>query len=298
MQRQQVDISNDPRAAVFQAVYLEALERGATDRDARATAEDVCDRLHLPDSRPEDGSRYPENEDAPAFYDLRSEQDYTYPNGKRKVKLASGPNAHKPVPVKRNPADIDTIVIHQTACEFGISKQAIKLAGGDRELAKARRALDVACHALAFREGFFVAAHPLLVYVNHGNRLNDRSLGIEIEGRYCGIADDPATLPREDLDTTYGGPPTELTDVTISTACAALTWLVEEASEQGINIKYIMAHRQSSDDRRSDPGEEIWKRIVLDFAVRVLGLDTQPQNTWREGRSIPLAWDPDGKGKY
>lgn len=293
--RQQLNLY-DIRSAVFQASYLEAVERGATERDARSTAEDVCDRLHLPDSQ--EGTAESEHQEAPSFYDLRAEQDYRYPNGKHKVKLASGPNAVNPVPVMRKPEDIDTIVIHQTACEFGVSAQAIKLAGGDRDLAKARRALDVACHALAFRQGFFVAAHPLLAYVYHGNRLNDRSLGIEIEGRYPGLVDDPNTLPREDLDTTYGGHPTELTETTIVTANAALTWLVEEASEHGINIKYIMAHRQSSDDRRSDPGEEIWKQVVLEFATRVLGLETKPENTWREGRSIPLAWDPDGKGKY
>jgi hypothetical protein len=295
--REQPNFREDPRSAVFQAVYLEAMERGATERDARATAEDVCDRLRIPDSQTGTGD-HALTDGAPGFYDLRSEQDYLYPNGKHKCKLVSGANAPKRVPLRRDPKKIDTIVIHQTACEFGISAQAIKLAGGDRDLAKARRALDVACHALAFRAGFFVAAHPLLDYVYHGNRLNDRSLGIEIEGRYCGLMDDPSTLPREDLDTTYGGPPTELTETTIATSCAALTWLVEEASEQGIDIRYIMAHRQSSNDRRSDPGEEIWKEVVLGFAVNILGLETMPHNTWREGYSIPRQWDPNGKANY
>jgi len=281
---QRVTLSRD---VVIDAVYLESIERGLSPRESIAAAEDVADRLRLGDDGcPDDGP------DA-GFYDLRAEQDYKYPGGKRKVKLrAPG------VPVRRNMADIDTIVVHQTAAEYGVSKRAIANAGGDVELARARRALDVACHVMAFRPGYFVAAHDLDVYVNHGNRYNSTSFGIEIDGRYPGLMDNPDTAAREDITTTWGGNPTTLTDTTVRAACAAIGWLVVEGRKAGAPVSKIVSHRQSNNNRRSDPGQEIWQRVVLDFARDELGLEPVRTSPWREGRPVPLAWDPEGIGPY
>lgn len=285
------------RDVVVEAVYLEARERGLSDREARSFAEDVADRLRLDDeqrSGPPDTAYDTRDEscvgDVP-FYDLRTEQDFVYPGGKNKVRKRG-----RSV-VMRNPADIDTIVIHQTAVEFGVSRRAIANAGGDVELARARRALDVACHAMAFRQGYFVAAHPLLAYVNHANRFNATSLGMEIDGRYPGLTDDPSTVPREDLLTTWGGEPTELTNTTMGAAFAALRWLVEEGRALGCPITKIVSHRQSSDNRRSDPGEEIWRRLVLASASK-LGLVVVRESPWNQGRHVPTAWDDKGIGAY
>jgi hypothetical protein len=63
-------------------------------------------------------------------------------------------------------------------------------------------------------------------------------------------------------------------------------------------IEYIHAHRQSSGTRRSDPGEELWQKVVLEFAVPVLGLKTEPSRVLKDGRPIPESWDLDGSGAY
>lgn len=278
-----------PGDAVYTATLLECRERGMNIREAESFADDVCDRLRMV------AGDAPSDAPGPALLDLRHKQDYIYPGGKRKAKTVDRQNR---VPFMRKPSDVNAIVIHQTACEFGVSKRAVRL-HGDPETARAHRALDVACHVLAFRNGYYVAAHDLRVQVNHAGRLNDRSLGLEIEGRYPGLMDDPGTVPREDLDTTWGGPPTELTDRTVETACAALKWMVEEAARYGAEIEYVYAHRQSSDSRRSDPGEEIWQRVVLEYAVPVLGLKTRPERALGKGRRIPVVWDADnGMGEY
>lgn len=285
-----VDLDANARDAVYEAVRLEARERGMNDRDAASCAEDVCDRLRYTDHAEDHTGIAPES----MLIDLRTEQDYVYPNGKRKVKTV---DRYGRVPFMRDPTTVDSVVIHQTACEFGVSKRAVKRYG-DVEMARARRALDVACHALAFRNGYFVAAHDVRVYVHHANRLNERSLGLEIEGRYPGLMDDPATMAREDLKTTWGGKPTELTDLCVETACDALKWLVEEGRKYGMPIKYIWAHRQSSDNRRSDPGQELWQRVVLEYAVKELDLVTQVETKWRQGYSVPTQWDANGVGDY
>jgi hypothetical protein len=38
--------------------------------------------------------------------------------------------------------------------------------------------------------------------------------------------------------------------------------------------------------------------VVLEYAVPVLGLKTNPRFTIGGGRMIPKSWDPDGMGSY
>jgi hypothetical protein len=224
------------------------------------------------------------------FYDLRLDRKPEKP----KVKLVRGQ------PVWREPSKVDAIVIHQTAAAYGASAAQVKAAGGDRELALARRALRVACHAMAFRGGFYVAAAPLRWYVQHGNGLNAQSLGLEIDGLYSGLEDDPETFPRrEDRDTTWSaGAPCVLTETTIEAAREALRWLVETGRAEGMPIEYVYAHRQSSATRRSDPGAAIWREIVEAYAIPVLGLRSERGRTWGDGRAIPVEWSPAGEGAY
>ena len=271
---------------VFAAVYEGALDGGASPREAQNIADAVCDRLRL------DGEPSQASWTSPSFYDLRDEQDYVYPRGANKVRKRGGSV------VMRDPSAIDTIIVHQTGCEFGVSKRAIATAGGDVELARARRALDVACHVLAFRNGYFVAAHPLLAYVNHAGRDNAPSLCLEIEGRYPGIADKPHTMAREDLNTTWGGEPTTLTSQTVGASIAALSWMIQKARALGCPIAKIKTHRQSSDTRRSDPGEEIFKRVVL-VVAELFDLEVVYESLSRHGRPVPVEWDAEnGIGSY
>lgn len=193
--------------------------------------------------------------------------------------------------VRRDMKDVDGIVLHQTAVWYGVSKNQIRNADGDKHEALHRRGLRVACHAIAFGGekagiddcGHAIATNPLEWYVYHGNGLNDRSLGLEIEGKYPGL---------------IGSKGDVASDKIIKAACDALKYLVEEGRRQGAPIKYLWAHRQSSSTRRADPGEELWKKVGLEYGVKVLGLETQPHKTWGKGRPIPLEWDPDGKGNY
>jgi hypothetical protein len=174
---------------------------------------------------------------------------------------------------------IDGIVVHQTATPFGVSKAAVKAAGGDVELAKHRRALGVAAHMTAFDTGTAVLAHPIEWYVYHGNALNARSLGLEVEGLF------PGTMGKKEL---FAG------NLELASR-DGLEYLVRKGREAGMPIKYIWAHRQSSMTRVDDPGEEIWRKLVLGFAVPMLGLSTQSEYV-SGGRTIPPEWKPEWLG--
>ena len=191
--------------------------------------------------------------------------------------------------VERDPRIVTGIGIHQTACVFGPS--------GDIDR-RNRRALNVPCHALAFRDGTFVTAFPMNWYVYHGNALNEFTYGLECEGQYPGLPDDPTTPKREDEQTTWGGDPTPLDDLAIETFRAALKHLYEEGLKLGSPLQYVWAHRQANGVKVSDPGYGIWKHVVLDYAVAKLGLKTQPEKFWRDGKPVPPQWDPKGVGKY
>lgn len=191
--------------------------------------------------------------------------------------------------VERAPKDITTIVVHQTACVFGPLEQPDK---------RHVRALGVACHALAFNDGVVALPNPLPWYVWHGNEFNPVSLGLEIEGHFPGLPDDPSTPRREDIATVWGGKATPLTATLVEASCAALDYLVAKGRELGMPIEFIAAHRQSSDTRRSDPGWEIWRTVVLEYAVPKLGLKTLPSYAIGNGRPIPKEWDPHGVGRY
>jgi hypothetical protein len=189
----------------------------------------------------------------------------------------------------RDPKTVCGVTVHQTACVFGPQADPEK---------KHLRAMNVPAQALAFRDGFYVITAPLLWYLYHGNSLSGPTLGLEIEGMYCGLTDDPSTVAREDIKTTWGGKPTPLDALTIATARAALGFLVEEGRKEGMPIEFVYAHRQSNEDKPSDPGQEIWEHVVLDYAVKVLGLKTQPQRAFGHGRPIPKQWEPGALASY
>lgn len=192
-------------------------------------------------------------------------------------------------PVVRDPSTVKGITIHQTAVKYCVAEYQIKAADGDERLALARRSLQVACHMMAFHDGFLAWPNPLDWYVYHGNGWNATELGIEIDGLYPGV----------ELGKTWNKKKaTQITPKLIMAACAGIELLVREGRKMGMPIEYIHAHRQSSATRRDDPGEQLWKQVVLDFCVPILGLKTEPERAIGDGRPIPLEWDPNGKGAY
>ncbi len=191
----------------------------------------------------------------------------------------------------RNPKTVTGIVLHQTAVSYGITAAQIKASQGDREMALARRALNVACHALAFRPSMVAITNEVSTYVHQANGLNSHTLGLEVDGLYAGVEGDPKTV--------WGGKTTtEKTELTIASACVALRELVRMGREAGAAITMLYAHRQAAADRRSDPGEWLWKEVALKYGRDVLGLQVLTDYKLDDGRPIPNAWDPSSPHPY
>ncbi|KKN25518.1 hypothetical protein LCGC14_0884060 [marine sediment metagenome] len=264
----------------------DALQQFAEDHDLKWTpliAKDVAEALAKKEKTsptitlPEpDASCY----DLSKVIDLTSIQhDPPAPvRGKMKWKIG-----HSGRVVKRNPKTVTGITVHQTDTDLGVGKARLKKYNGDYTRARRERALEVACHMYAFNEGEAIHTCPFEWYVWQANGLNRTTLGLEIEGKFPGLMEDGEKLAGVEL---------------IDAACLSLTYMVEKARAMGMPIKDIYGHRQSSDQRRRDPGEELWRRVVLQYAVPVLKLTPHQDFTVGKGSPIPKVWDPDGVGAY
>lgn len=201
--------------------------------------------------------------------------------------------------VIRSPDVVEGITIHQTAVTFGARPEHRRKAAelGDPSLAVALRvAEDVPAHAVAL-EGRLVLKSPLCAVLNHAGKLNTPTMGLEIEGRFSGLLDDPSTVADEAARTTWGDV-SRLTNITaprLDAAAEGLRQLVLLGRAEGMPLKYVYAHRQSSGDRRSDPGAALW--LALRPIWLGLGLVERPTFTVGKGRPLPSGWGPYG-GKY
>lgn len=210
-------------------------------------------------------------------------------NGKRKWRVRNG------TVVRRRPKNIDKIVFHQTAARFGVSKRQLREADGDKRVALAKRGQSISTPITVFYndgDPFVAYCYDLDWYSYHGNDFNSTGVGFEIDGDFPGLMNDPNTAYRKKDN------PDVLSYLHKCAACRAVRLIVDDGRKMGMPLKYVVAHRQSSPTRRSDPGEQIWKEVVLDYAVRELGLETVPDLIQKKGYSIPKQWDPDGPGDY
>lgn len=259
--------------AIVYPELVEALLAGAEDDDAPVlTATPECSGLACKAI-----GGFP-------VYDLRRERVYTRPQ----IRMDEPGRPHI-----RRPEAVVGIVLHQCGVPFGVSAAQLRAAGGDRALALATRALRIAAHGTTFRadpsgaHGPIIAiASELLVHVNGGNGCNPVAINLEVDGLYRGLVRHPHRAKGE-----------ALAEETALAACAMLRWTVEHAALEGIYLRYLWAHRQSSATRRSDPGEEMW-RSIADWARRELGLAWQPERTWGDGRPLAREWGVPFGGAY
>ncbi len=204
---------------------------------------------------------------APGFIDARRHYDGTsYPNR----------NAWKA---------IDTLCWHQMAVDGGKGWERWK---------------RLAIHIVVPRKGPTALTNSLDRRVPHGHGWNSRSVGFEVEGHYAGVVSRPETHWKPQGATGSRVNPQYLTEPAVLGAIAAAEWSIAEVAKNGGEIKYCGAHRQSYGAKTSDPGELVWKRIVLPL-MQKYGLKTAPvlKHHKYPGRPIPEAWDPSQTGvKY
>ena len=178
------------------------------------------------------------------------------------------PKAHL---VKVRPwTQITAIVLHQTACTLGERPQ---------------RWHSVPIHVGITKHGRMLHLNDLTYNLPHANGFNSRSVGIEIDGSYEGVEGQRHTW-------WAGGQaqPDTLSQAAVQACREAIIWLCEEVRHHGGQITHILAHRQSSKDRVSDPGSAIWQALGV-WAQHSLGLLDGGEGYAQGGLPIPREWD-------
>ncbi len=188
-----------------------------------------------------------------AFHDRRKTAARSHDHGKRKPPTG--------------------ICLHQTACLLG---------------ERPERWDTVGAHIGITRGGQVIWLHDFDRLVWHGNGWNQGTIGIEIDGLYAGIEGDETTV-WNDPRTTHREQGMTLTPEAAQAARDTARWIRETVP----SVNVIVAHRQSSATRRSDPGQAIWQQVALQS-----GLKTANWTTLGDGLKVPREWDPASTAKY
>lgn len=174
-------------------------------------------------------------------------------------------------------SEIDGITWHQTSCDM--PKDPMRWG-------------NVNVHGAVLREGRPLLINPVTDFVWHAQRLSRRSIGIEIEGNFRGLTNKSNTLWKP------GGGPHHLTQEMIDAAFWLTEYYCNKVNSHGGSLKYMFAHRQSSDMREADPGQEIWESIVIPAAEK-FGLRF-PSGNFKvgSGKPVPREWQPGQPTRY
>jgi len=179
---------------------------------------------------------------------------------------------------RRRAYSVTSVVLHQTGCEMPRNPS-----GWDR----------LNAHLGITQEGILIIQNDPLDLIHHAQRLSSMSIGIEIEGNFCGIGGDMSTLWKG------GGGPHRLNQKMLDALDRAFRWLKQWFDMNGAFWRHIYAHRQSKDTRIADPGQEIWEMVALPWLFELENVDDGGKNFCiGSGRPIPMEWAAGSRPPY
>jgi len=180
------------------------------------------------------------------------------------------------------------VTLHQTATVLGENPE---------------RWDNVACHFAITRSGKIIYVNDITKRVSHGNGFNSYTVGIEIDGHFAGLEslNDKGEWVIDEK--TYWRPkklpnrvPLSVTQAQADACKALIRWLKRYVDGNGGLFEYVLAHRQSSIMRISDPGQKCWQLIavpLLEEGFKDGGPDFYIlDHTGRAGYPLCEDWDP------
>lgn len=166
--------------------------------------------------------------------------------------------------------------LHQTACEMG-----------ERE----GRYNEIGAHFVVLPSGKALWMHDLTRLIVAANGWNTQTVSIEIVGLFAGIEGDPHTV--------WDDPSTKLREIARAPTEAQMNstrwlvrWIHAEIARHGGKHNALVAHRQASASRESDPGSAIWNGVALPLHAELGLTDGGVGFTLGDGLPIPESWDP------
>jgi len=170
----------------------------------------------------------------------------------------------------RDMSEVDTIVLHQTATRLG------------NEPGEYYR---IAAHVAVNSAGEVFYVNDLSFFIYHAHAYSRNSISLTVDGNFAGIEGETQITGAGALGKTH-----ELTGEQVTGAQQAILWIVGECAKLGANITDIVAHRQSSNQKQTDPGSALWRSVAI-WAQRELGLVNRFYEVLGSGYPIPRQWD-------
>ncbi|MGH8783566.1 MAG: N-acetylmuramoyl-L-alanine amidase, partial [Cupriavidus necator] len=164
----------------------------------------------------------------------------------------------------RKPGDVYALVLHQMGCCFA-PKDPLK------------RFLTLNAHFAILPDGRILQLHPLTALLWASNGFNKGSVAVEFAGNF------PSTRGRWWQGDKFGR--NQVTAAQIEAGRYLVRYL-----QRTMNLRVVLAHRQSSGSRENDPGPDIWSQVGQ-WAVETLGLsDGGAGFKVGSGNAIPQVW--------
>lgn len=186
-------------------------------------------------------------------------------------------------------SSINGIVLHRTSCVIG-----------DRVLQHAK----TNAHCAVTMGGNIYLIHDWTLGIFHGHSLSERTIGIEFDGNPEGFPGggywiDPDYKKNGKPLDKYKGQigPHPITEQQVKASWVLLDIILKEVKAGGGNIVNILAHRQSTSERASDPGWDCWKKIAIPWQEKIRAADTIGVKI-KTGQPIPKEWNPDSPYKW
>lgn len=184
------------------------------------------------------------------------------------------------VPAHRTWHETTGITLHQTACDMG---------------ERIERYDTMGAHWGVLRSGRIIRLCDNNRVVYHGNGWNARCVGIEVNGLYAGDEANPLATTWDDPSTAKREQPQQVTPEAMLSLRMLCRFIAYDIASNGGALKVLCAHRQSSQDRRNDPGSAIWRQAAIPVSNE-LGLNYGGVGFTVGGYAIPECWDPAAKG--
>ncbi len=198
---------------------------------------------------------------APVFIDARSQSSKAEKRGLRDTKLLD-------------------IIWHQTDCEMG---------------ERPERYYGVPVHFVVTSGGKIIQLHSIEYLIYHAHALNQKGIGVELEGHFEGIEGDSTTYPKYHWEA--GRSPQRLTPIQTEAAKECGRIIKGQVESYGGTLRYQLTHRQGSDTRRRDPGSQACKEILLPLSAE-LGVPFNWSLVAGKGQQAPMQWHPDSTAAY
>ncbi len=141
-------------------------------------------------------------------------------------------------------------------------------------------------HVVGLRNGDILLNNDFLSYTWHGNYINDEAIGLSAECNLPGLAKNRKSSH------------TKVSEFWVETNRKAFTVAYELGMEQNLPIKAVRCHRQASDRRLADPGEDYYRLVLRPMAEKHgLEIDLDYLHP-KGGAKICRDWDERGMVDY